>query len=198
MENKNIDTTELQEMKEQIAILKKKLENETIVNETTIRRIMNEKARKLRGMGRGKTIASFISLPFLIFCTIMLGCSLPFIIITTAYLSFAMIYTYITHRDMNSIDLMTDDLVVVSEKVAKLKKRYSTWFFYGIPFFIAWAAWFFYEMNNSPEVSEHLHPAIIGGITGSIIGGIFGIRRYRTIQRISSDILLQIDDLKQQ
>ena len=46
--NEYIDSRELQQMKEQLAILTQKLDKETIVNERLMRRAMKEKVTKMQ------------------------------------------------------------------------------------------------------------------------------------------------------
>ena len=197
MDTKTFDTAELQEMKEQIALLKSKLEKETIVSDTMLRRILNDKARTLKTMGLGKTLACFLAVPLMLWCNWFLGMSVLFTVVTTVYLSFAFIYTYITHRDINRMDLMNDDLLAVSEKVARLKRRYSSWVLYGIPFVLCWFAWFFYELANAGLPSENVDAALNGMLIGGTIGLIMGVMRYRKVQRVANDLLRHIEDMKQ-
>lgn len=196
MENQHIYSSELSEMKEQIALLKNKLEKETIITDRALRYIMNEKGRHLKMTGRYKTLASFLSIPIIIWCTHFLGMSLLFTITSAIYLSIAFIFTYITHHNINRTDLMKDDLMVVSERVAKIKQRYSIWIYYGIPIVIGWFAWFFYELFQTHLPFHELKAALIGCVTGGIIGGAFGIKRYRKVQRVTSEILTQIEEFK--
>ena len=197
MDTKTFDTAELQEMKEQIALLKSKLEKETIVSDTMLRRILNDKARTLKTMGLGKTLACFLAVPLMLWCNWFLGMSVLFTVVTTVYLSFAFIYTYITHRDINRMDLMNDDLLAVSEKVARLKRRCSSWVLYGIPFVLCWFAWFFYELANAGLPSENVDAALNGMLIGGTIGLIMGVMRYRKVQRVANDLLRHIEDMKQ-
>ena len=196
MDNNNFDTMELQEMKEQIALLKSKLEKETIVSDTMMRRILSDKARTLKTMGLGKTLACFLAVPMMLWCNWFLGLSTLFTVVTTVYLSFAFIYTYITHRDINKMDLMNDDLVAVGEKVAKLKHRYSSWIIYGIPFVLCWFVWFVYELNNAGLPETNLNAAFNGMLIGGVVGGLMGVMRYRKIQRVASDVLRQVEEMR--
>jgi uncharacterized membrane protein YjfL (UPF0719 family) len=184
-------------MKEQIALLKSKLEKETIVSDTMLRRVLNDKARTLKTMGLGKTLACFLAVPLMLWCNWFLGMSMLFTVVTTVYLSFAFIYTYITHRDINRMDLMNDDLIAVGEKVAKLKRRYSSWVLYGIPFVLCWFAWFFYELKNAGLPSENMDAALNGVLIGGTIGLIMGVMRYRKVQRVANDVLQQIKEMKE-
>ena len=62
----NIDSKELLEMKEQLLLLTRKLEKETIVNERLIRRSMKEKADKLSRQLIVEGLVAFIMVPFFI------------------------------------------------------------------------------------------------------------------------------------
>ena len=61
----NIDSIELQEMKEQLAILTQKLEKETIVNERLIRQSMKDKASTIRRKAIIESIVTLIMIPYL-------------------------------------------------------------------------------------------------------------------------------------
>ena len=120
MNNIYFDSAELQDMKEQISILKEKLDKEAIVNEALIRRVLSDKADKLKIMGLGKTVISFLSIPMIVWCTTFLGMSLGFTIISAIFLTIAFLYMYNSHREINSTNLMCDDLIEVGKRVARL------------------------------------------------------------------------------
>ena len=62
----NIESKELLEMKEQLSLLIKKLDKETIVNERMIRRSMKEKADRLNRRLIMEIIVCIIMIPFFI------------------------------------------------------------------------------------------------------------------------------------
>lgn len=193
MDNRYFDSAELQDMKEQISILKGKLDKEAIVNDALIRKVLSDKADKLKIMGLGKTVVSFLSIPMMVWCTTFLGMSLVFTIVSVAMLSVAFLYMYSSHRDINRTNLMCDDLLEVGERVARLKQRYSSWIKYSLPVFVAWFSWFFYELYNAGLPLLNLHAAVIGLVVGGVIGGTIGVVRYRKIQRISKELLQEIE-----
>ena len=61
-----IESKELQEMKEQLAILTQKLEKETIVNERLIRQSMKDKASTIRRKAIVESIVTLIMIPYFI------------------------------------------------------------------------------------------------------------------------------------
>lgn len=193
MDNRYFDSAELQDMKEQISILKGKLDKEAIVNDALIRKVLSDKADKLKIMGLGKTVVSFLSIPMMVWCTTFLGMSLVFTIVSVAMLSVAFLYMYSSHREINGTNLMCDDLIEVSGRVARLKQRYSSWIKYSVPVVVAWFSWFFYELYNAGLPLLNLHAAVIGLVVGGVIGGTIGVVRYRKIQRISKELLQEIE-----
>ena len=81
MNNEYFDFAELQSMKEQISILKGKLDKEAVVNDALIRKVLSEKADKLKIMGWGKTVVAFLSIPLMVWCCSFLGMSLNFTVV---------------------------------------------------------------------------------------------------------------------
>lgn len=193
MDNRYFDSAELQDMKEQISILKGKLDREAIVNDALIRKVLGEKADKLKIMGWGKTVVALLSIPMMVWCASFLGMSLNFTIVTTVLLTVAFLYTYSSHREINGTNLMCDDLIEVSGRVARLKQRYSTWIKFSIPVLAVWFSWFLYELYNAGLPLQNLRAAVIGVAVGGVIGGIAGMMRYRKIQRISKELLQEIE-----
>lgn len=197
MEKQSIDINELAEMKEQISLLKNKLDREAIVNDRILRSVINDKVRHLKLAGKYKTFASLLSIPLIIWSTQFLGMSIWLTITTAIYLSTAFIYTYTTHRSINHTNTMSDSLLVVSERVAKIKQRYSSWLCFGIPITIGWFIWFFYELYQVHLPQNEFKAALIGCLVGGVIGGTFGIIRYRKVQRVADEVLTQIAEFKQ-
>ena len=193
MNNEYFDFAELQSMKEQISILKGKLDKEAVVNDALIRKVLSEKADKLKIMGWGKTVVAFLSIPLMVWCCSFLGMSLNFTVVTTVLLTVAFLYMYSSHREINGTNMMCDDLIEVSGRVARLKQRYTTWIKFSVPFLAVWFSWFLYELYNASLPLQNLRAAVIGIAVGGVIGGTAGVMRYRKMQRISKELLQEIE-----
>ena len=193
MNNEYFDFAELQSMKEQISILKGKLDKEAVVNDALIRKVLSEKADKLKIMGWGKTVVAFLSIPLMVWCCSFLGMSLNFTVVTTVLLTVAFLYMYSSHREINGTNMMCDDLIEVSGRVARLKQRYTTWIKFSVPFLAVWFSWFLYELYNASLPLQNLRAAVIGIAVGGVIGGTAGVIRYRKMQRISKELLQEIE-----
>jgi membrane associated rhomboid family serine protease len=91
-------------------------------------------------------------------------------------------------------NLMTNNLVDVSRRMARAKKFDADWLFFGIPAIILWLGWFAYESYLIAGNIEQ-NWLMYGGIIGGIIGAICGFSIHFKTQRQYQDIIDQIEDL---
>ena len=86
MENSINDNMDFNEMKEQIKLLREKLNKETIVNEALVRNILHNKVQKLERQRRTTLIMGLLWLPVsIVMCRMLLEISWAFCIVTLVY-----------------------------------------------------------------------------------------------------------------
>ena len=189
---------EFEEMKAQLALLNKKLEQETIVNERLIRRSMKEKASSLRRKAIIESVVSLIMIPYFIWVMPQLiGLSTGFCMFVCFMLALALGYNYYIHSHFRPDEFVYGDLVKAKKNTLMLKKFYANWLkFIGIPFIIVFLGWFAFEIKQHFQ-GEELQ-SILGGMTiGIVLGVIIGTYRYLKTQRMADDILTQIEELSE-
>ena len=189
---------EFEEMKAQLALLNKKLEQETIVNERLIRRSMKEKASSLRRKAIVESIISLIMIPYFIWVMPQLiGLSTGFCLFVCFMLALALGYNYYIHSHFRPDEFVYGDLIKAKKDTLMLKKFYANWLkFIGIPFIIVFLGWFAFEIKQHFQ-GEELQ-SILGGMTiGIVLGVIIGTYRYLKTQRMADDILTQIEELSE-
>ena len=189
---------EFEEMKAQLALLNKKLEQETIVNERLIRRSMKEKASSLRRKAIVESIISLIMIPYFIWVMPQLiGLSTGFCLFVCFMLALAIGYNYYIHSHFRPDEFVYGDLIKARKDTLMLKRFYSNWLkFIGIPFIIVFIGWFAYEVSQHFQ-GEELQ-SILGGMTiGLVLGVIIGSYQYLKTQRMADDILTQIEELSE-
>ena len=189
---------EFEEMKAQLALLNKKLEQETIVNERLIRRSMKEKASSLRRKAIVESIISLIMIPYFIWVMPQLiGLSTGFCLFVCFMLVLAIGYNYYIHSHFRPDEFVYGDLIKAKKDTLMLKKFYANWLkFIGIPFIIVFLGWFAFEIKQHFQ-GEELQ-SILGGMTiGIVLGVIIGTYRYLKTQRMADDILTQIEELSE-
>ena len=193
MEN-YMDSRELMEMKEQLAILIKKLEKETIVNDRLMRRATKEKISKMQRRALIKGIFIGLCIPYVIGVCHLVGLSLWLCGFTVLILLIALYYDYRIHRNIHSDEAMYGNLLDVRKKVLRIKQAYKDWLKFSIPILIIWLIYFLYESFQLPDIPKE--SIFIGSIFGGSIGGFIGFLQYKKMQRDADEILEQIEEMQ--
>ena len=193
MEN-YMDSRELMEMKEQLSILTKKLEKETIVNEKLMRRATKEKISKMQRRALIKGIGLGLCIPYVIGICHLVGLSLWLCGFTVLMLLIALYTDYRIHRNFHSDEAMYGNLLDVRKKVLRIKQAYKDWLKFSIPILIIWLIYFLYESFQLPDIPKE--SIFIGSIFGGSIGGFIGFLQYKKMQRSADEILEQIEEMQ--
>lgn len=189
-----MDSRELMEMKEQLSILTKKLERETIVNERLMRSVTKEKISKMQRYVLIKAIAIACLVPYMHFITYWLGISPWFCAFTFLLLVLALFSDYLIHRNLRSDEAMSSNLLEVRRKALRIKQAHQNWIKFRIPIHTIWICWFSNEIVQQPSNSPE---AIFIGLSSiGIFGGIIGFLQYKKIQHNADEILQQIEEMK--
>ena len=189
-----MDSRELMEMKEQLSILTKKLEKETIVNEKLMRRATKEKISKMQRRALIKGIGLGLCIPYVIGVCHLVGLSLWLCGFTVLMLLIALYTDYRIHRNFHSDEAMYGNLLDVRKKVLRIKQAYKDWLKFSIPILIIWLIYFLYESFQLPDIPKE--SIFIGSIFGGSIGGFIGFLQYKKMQRSADEILEQIEEMQ--
>ena len=194
-----IESKELLEMKEQMALLKQKLDKEKIINEQLMRRVMNMKASSLRTKAILESILALTVIP--VFTWVMhslfhfsIALCLFFGIVVTC----AQIYSYYIHHHFRPKDFINNSVIEVQKETLQLKTYYANWLKYiSIPFDITFLTWFIYEAiqlsqaNNTSTIIFSISFVVI-----FIAVFILAMGQYNKIQRTADEIISQIEELE--
>ena len=185
---------ELEEMRQQMAILKDKLENQTIVNDRFIRRSIKKGVSTINKRYLVIGIIALALIPYGYWAFVMLnGMSIALWLASCVMMLLVVGFMYYNSRDLQDDGLMNNNLLDVKRKVALAKKRDANWLWIGIPMALAWGAWAVYEMSQKMGHNELLVPFCIVGI---VVGLLFGLKVHFKTQGHYSDIIEQIEDLE--
>ena len=171
-----IEMNELNEMREQLATLKKRLEGQEIVNDRLIKEAMGRKLSSLNNSAIWICIVCLVMIPLGYFNFQRMGHSTAFCIATSALFLISLIATIVSHYRIHKRDIYSGNLVTVYKEVARMKKIYQSWHYWSIPMLIVWFGWMEYELyiNQANEDMFALLMISASGIFGGIIGGIIG------------------------
>lgn len=195
--------TEFEEMRQQLDILKNKLDNQTLVNDKLIRQSMLNKMSFMKKY----TWVSFLVLLFIYYgyneVRILFNMSWWFYGFTVLVMTFSVCFdAYINH--VNKKEFLNGDLIAASLQMQRMKKLRKKSLLYGLPLMPIWVSWLFIELYNGSSAANGgantslFYGAMVGSGVGVIVGVAIGIWLYLRMQRINSDIIQQIDELKKE
>jgi predicted small secreted protein len=187
---------ELEEMREQVAILKKKLDKQTIISDTHIRNSMTSKRSDMTRTITSTIIAGLFAVPYCTWIFCKFGFSPYFIIATDIMLAVCIGITIRQRYTLMNLNFTQGNLVEVAEKLNKVKTHYHEWIKIAIPMLLIWVSWMAYEALTRMEPSPTLMGFLPGAGIGIIIGGFIGHRINQKIVRKSTEILKQIEELQ--
>lgn len=191
-----IETNEILEMREQLASLKKRLENQEIVNEKILREAMSRKLSIIHRRAMALCVACIICIPAVLSTTHNLGCSMAFACVTVALILVGIVAQFLTHYRIGR-DTLSGDLITTYNEVARMKRIYQRWLYFSMPLLVAWLGWGAYEVyTNVSQDESQLYAAITGSVVGLVLGLIFGLRQHRENIRTAKEIMQQIEALK--
>ncbi len=187
-------TYELEEMKQQMALLKKKLEQQKIVNENVLRSAMK---KKLYGLNKRVRVIFIVGIFVAIWAPgyfTILGFSPLFCAATAVMLLFSAFKTFQYHRKLWRLNFSQSNLIELSEQLTLLRKRYKEWYKIAWCMIIPWFIWIIYEAYRI--YGEESVWFLGGSAVGVIIGGLVGTRINNNIIRRADELLEQINEYK--
>ncbi len=185
---------ELLEMRQQLAVLKDKLEKETIISDKLLREVTRQKVRRLNRTVWQQGIAVAFVLTFGNYLFYQTGCSWWFIAATSLMMIVCLLATIIPHRWVRQDEIMSGDLLQVAKQVRRLRQLYQDWIKIGIPMLAVWFAWWAWELYTSVGNREIFISMCAGGFVGGLIGGLIGWFKHKRLLREMDEIIHQIEE----
>lgn len=193
----NMNETQFEDMRQQLNTLKKKLDEQEIVNDHLIRRSMKQEANNISRRYNIIMAICILMIPYTyVVFTMNLGLSLTFWIGTSIFMLICAGATYYNSQNVTNANMMSKNLVEVGQKMARAKKFDANWLFFGIPAVIVWLAWLVWELYQ--QDADTARYSLYGVVCGAILGSICGIKIHtRTLQQYQN-IIDQIEELTQE
>ena len=190
---------ELENMRQQMNTLKKKLEQQEIVNDRVIRHSMKKTAGNISRRYYFIMALCLLMIPYSYWAFVKLnGFSIPFWIFTCVVMLVSFGGTFYNSRKLSDSNMMTNNLVDVRRRMACGKKFDANWLFVGIPLAIVFLGWFMYEsyLIHGEAFSNGFSNGLFwAGCIGGVIGAIWGFSLHFKTQRQYQEIIDQIEDI---
>lgn len=194
MNNKDF---ELEDMRQQMATLNKKLAQQEIVNDRMIRHSMKKRVDTIVRRYYSIISIGLLTIFYSYWSFVKLSnFSITFWIVTCILMLVCCGATYYNSRNLTDKNLMANNLIEAGRKVARAKKFDANWLFIGIPSIFIWFGCFVYETYKiNPNMNVLSSPLFWGGCFGGIVGAIIGFSIHFNTQRQYQDIIDQIEDI---
>lgn len=194
-----METQELQEMKEQMALLKDSLRKEQIVNDRLLREAMHGKVERIHRKAWVVGLCALYVCTFGIWSFHELGLSWYLIGATVAMMIYSVVKTIIIHRRLAANNVMTDDLRTVAHAAKRLKEDYIRSLYGGMAMVFVWFIWLAMEILFGQTVYAESSLMVRGGMLGmlffgGVIGFLLGYRMHRRVLSLCDDIIRQVDE----
>ncbi len=198
---KDNNMTELEQMREQMAAFKSRLDKQQIINEQLVRTSMGSKLSWIKKFVWGEIIV--VPILLIIMALFHAGNGLSWWLY--GFLALGLIADatgdYIINRIPKS-QLLSGDLVETSKRLVQMKKQRTSWFVAGVIFLVIWLVWFCIEIAMRLDCGCTLphHGTVvaimIGAIVvGALIGGVIAWLILRKMQRTNNQLIEQIEQI---
>ena len=193
----SVEINEINEMREQLASLKRQLNTQQIVNDRLLKEAMSNKLSTIQRRAIALCVICFVAIPYTYFVFDFLGVSQHFCYATSLLLTVALVAMIISHYRLSAKRIMSGDLVAVYEDVARMRTIYKRWHYVSIPLLVLWFLWGGYEIYTYVTQDTQFLLCLAASATiGGVVGGVVGLRAHNKNLKAAEDILAQIEELK--
>ena len=188
---------ELQEMREQLAALKEKLNKQEVVNDRLIRDILSQKMKVVNKNGWLSGFASLFVITAGNYIFYMQGLSNWFLLGTTLMMIFCCAATWISHSWVKPQDIAHGNLLNVAKQVRRLRKVYVNWKYIAIPMVVVWATWMVLEYLNILGDKTTAITIIISALIGGVLGGMIGFKQNNKVINELDEMVHHIEEMSE-
>ena len=193
MENLN-NMNELEEMRQQLQVLKDKVEKQGVLNEQLVRKSIQDKMSDIRRTIYKLIVVVILAIPLWIMIKYQQNLSWPVTIFTILMMVVSVGFDlYINRMDVGSTG---SDLKETANRLVEMKKRRSLQEKIACLVVVPiWLVWLGYEFYQNAQDQESGIIMLISMAIGVIIGGAFGLSIFFKMQRKNDEMIEQINEL---
>ena len=186
---------ELQEMREQLAALKEKLNKQEVINDRLLRDVLIKKMKVINKNGWISGICGLFVITFGNFMFYQMGLSTWFLIGTAAMMIFCVATTWISHSWINSNEIANGDLLQVAKQAQRLQRVYKNWKYIALPMILVWATWLGLEYAAEVKDTAMVISMMFGGVIGGLVGGIIGFKQNKKVINELDEMIRHIEEI---
>ena len=188
--------SELEQMRQEMAELRARLDRQTIISEEHIRRSMCDKVRRIKVQTALLAVLGVAGAAYCLWALHwFMGLSLALSVFTVLFLLGAVIFSFWATRRVRPEDMMGEDLAKAGREIAMMRKRGLAWKKAAYPVLALWFIWVVIECFSAGMDNELLQGFLLGcglGMLGALICTAVLDRRQNAML---DGMLKQIDEL---
>lgn len=193
------NSTELEQLKAEYAILKNKFSQQEVINDRLLRDTMKQKVKGINNITLTSSLCGvfvILTSPFIFHMNPIINASWAFVAATVVLMLVCIYFNWEYNHRLNDTNIGCCDLKEFAGNVQYTRKKWHNWVRISIPLVIVWCGWLFTEIWLHSE-DKKLAMFMIGGlVTGALIGGILGFKMNRKVVSNCDEILDQIDNIE--
>ena len=190
----NQEYKELDELREQIALLKDKLREQELINERGIMLVTQKGINKLNRTGNMWGAFGIFAVVYCTFVFHRFGFSDGFVIGTAIFLAICAAVTIYAHQKLRSIDVANGNLVDIAQRLMSFRKIYSHWHLFSVPAILVWC---YFLYLDSQRMLDNAEGFLIAAIVGGLIGAVIGLKAHFKVLRETDNVIKNINELLQ-
>lgn len=192
-----MEEKDFMEMRNQINLLKGKLNQQEIVNNRLIRASMRDKQQEINRKAIKMSAIGVLAIPLWIGIHYTSGISWALALTTCAMMIFCIAATWYCHYPINKAGLFSGDVKTVANAFAQVKHMYHIWITRFAPTLILpWLAWVCYEYQEVlpfPTEQKWITYAIVLG--GALCGFLLGYNMHRKVVNTCQEVIDQLEEV---
>lgn len=193
MDRNNIEFQELNELREQVSLLKEKLLRQQIISEQNIITAAQKGIGKLNRAGVIWGTFGVFAMLYYTWSFHRFGFSNEFVVGTAIFLLICAVVTIFAHSKLYSIDVAHGNLIEISQRLVRFRKIYSHYHFFSVPALLLWC-YFLYK--DAQLLIDNAEGFLIAALVGGVIGGALGLTAHFKILRETDKVIANINELQ--
>lgn len=191
-DNSCINSSDFEEMRSQLEIMRRKLSRQDIVTDSLIRRTMSDRMSWIKRFVWFEilVVCPFIAIIFALFTYFAHLSWLPYIALMI--LSVVDVYFDYKVNVISQSEWHTGNLIATRRRLVKMNKWRMWQFVAGVAMAAVIFLWFAYEYKLH---TDRYIVALIGGLIGGCMGLAISLMVVRKMQRTSNEIIREIEDI---
>ena len=171
--NNNIPQNEVDELREQLALFKQRLDQQEIISDRLMRRSMNARISIFTKTSVIADIVGLLCMPVILFGLHVIGVPWYLGAILLVMVVVELAFNIAVHRQLQCLFSEGNDLLTVRRGLLRFKKNERLWMLIAVPFLFLWLLAFYWQVGVFD--GELRGGSSAAGLVSSIVGIVLGL-----------------------